>query len=360
MGGLVLAMIVGVLVPPLVVSVLASREPLPRDCGTGQVSPTRLDGAILYTTGSDLWYSEGHPGQPRKLIDFNPRPARRPAGGSPSPSAATPSPAPSPSGSAGPTSAGPRVIAADIASDRRLVAVLVLDPLDRPGFISMRMMSPLDPPGKPPVEAWWAAPDRQRTDPQTIHVMDNNKVLFVAGVPSTNLPAPYPNVSVSPSPTAGGSPSPSPSAAARSTSGGTVAVVVDPALGHTVDQAPLDYFLSVAHSRWADTKTYRVPAGRPALQDRVDGPQARVAGLLDRQVVTPLATRHLNQVALGSAGSDHTSVVCTAPPGTVPLSLSPDETGLALYDGQATTFLDLAGTHATTPFIDGRLLAWRA
>jgi len=394
MAGLVLAMIVGVLVPPLVVSVLASRDPLPRDCSAGRVSATKLDGAILRTTGADLWYSEGNPGQPRKLLDFAPHPARlspgtAPSGASASPTSAAASPeasaVASPGASAGPSPGPPpapsaQVLAADIAADRHLVAILVLDPPDRPGFISMRMLSPLDPPGKAPVEGWYARYQRDPQQPPLVRVLDNNKVLLVAGVPRASAPAPSPAVSPeptpsptpspSPSPSASLSPSPSPSQTASASpsispspspsAGEDVVIVVDPGTAVAVDQAPLDYFLSLAHSGWADTKGYRVPPALPALRPRVDGPISRVAATVDREAVSPLARRRINQVVLGTAGRAGTTVVCAAAPGTVPLAFSPDEAGLALFNGRETLFLDLTGAHAATRLLDGRILAWRA
>jgi len=360
MGGLVLAMIVGVLVPPLVVYVLASRDPLPRDCSTGRVSATKLDGAILRTTGADLWYSEGNPGQPRKLLDFAPHLARLSPGTAPSGASASPtSAAASPEASAGASPGPPRapsaqVLAADIAADRHLVAILVLDPPDRPGFISMRMLSPLDPPGKAPVEGWYARYQPDPQHPPLVRVLDNNKVLLVAGVPRASAPAPSPAVSPQPSPSPPPSPSPSPSttlspppspsqSASASPSispspspsaGEEVVIVVDPATAVAVDQARLDYFLSVAHSGWTAT--------------------------VDRGAVSPLAHRRINQVVVGTAGRAGTTVVCAAAPGTVPLAFSPDEAGLALFNGRETLFLDLTGAHAATRLLDGRILAWRA
>ena len=390
MGGLVLAMIVGVLVPPLVVYVLASRDPLPRDCSTGRVSATKLDGAILRTTGADLWYSEGNPGQPRKLLDFAPHPARlspgtAPSGASASPTSAAASPEASAGASPGASPGPPRapsaqVLAADIAADRHLVAILVLDPPDRPGFISMRMLSPLDPPGKAPVEGWYARYQPDPQHPPLVRVLDNNKVLLVAGVPRASAPAPSPAVSPQPSPSPPPSPSPSPStslspppspsqSASASPSispspspsaGEEVVIVVDPTTAVAVDQAPLDYFLSVAHSGWADTKGYRVPPVLPALSPRVDGPISRVAATVDREAVSPVAHRRINQVVVGTAGRAGTTMVCAAAPGTVPLAFSPDEAGLALFNGRETLFLDLTGAHAATRLLDGRILAWRA
>ena len=367
MGGLVLALIVGALVPPLVVSLLASRDPLPRNCSTGPVSSTRLDGAILRSTGADLWYSEGYPGQPRKLVDFAPAPSRLTPAASPSASSvASPTPvsaSPSPGVVAPPT---PRVVAADISADRRLVALLVVDPPDRPGFISLRLLSPLDQPAKAPVEAWYTQPYRQSEQAPAVRVLDNNKVLLVAGVPRSALTPPSPAVSPAPSasPSPGtpasaspsGSPSPSPSASA----GAAVVVVVDPATAKFVDVAPLDYFLAVAHSGWPDTRGYRVPQAIPTLPNRVDGPTSRVAGTAERDVDTPLAHRHLTEIVVGAAGHRQASVVCAADPGTVPSAFSPDEAGLAIQKGGETWYLDLSGTHAPSRLVDGKILSWRA
>lgn len=374
MGGLVLAMIVGVLVPPMVVGVLGSKDPLPRNCASGQVSGTGLDGAILYTTGTDLWYSEGHPGQPRKLVDFDPRPSRLSPGGNPSPSTAPAATAPSASPSA-PAQPTPRVVAADITADRRLVAMLVVDPLDRTGFVSLRMMSPLDPPGTAPIEGWFAQPDRQAEQAPQVRVLDNNKIVVIVGVPRSAIPPPSPAVSPPPSPSPSSSPSASPSAGPSPSTSvstspsvsaspprpapGTVVVVVDPATAKFVDVSTLDYFLAVAHSRWADTKSYRVPPSLPALRSRVDSAVTRVAGTVEREIGTPLARRRLNQVVVGRAGSRETKVVCSTGAETSLLAFSPDESGLALYDGRETLFLDLNGTHAATRLLGGKMLAWR-
>jgi len=148
MAGLVLAMIAGALVPAAVVSALAARDPLPRDCRSGQATATTVEGALLYSTGQDLWYSEGYPGKARKLVDYAASRTRPGAGASPS---ATPT-SPSPSPSASPASAHPaRVVAADISNDRKLVALLVVDAPDRVGSISLILVSPLDAPGTAPV-----------------------------------------------------------------------------------------------------------------------------------------------------------------------------------------------------------------
>ena len=137
-------------------------------------------------------------------------------------------------------------------------------------------------------------------------------------------------------------------------------MVVDPSTAVAVDQAPLDYFLSLAHSKWADTKSFRVSPALPTLSARVNGSISRVAGTVGREVVSPLARRRLNQVVVGTAGRSDTTVLCAAAPGTVPLVFSPDETGLALLDGRETLVMDLSGVHAATRLLDGRILAWRA
>ena len=137
-------------------------------------------------------------------------------------------------------------------------------------------------------------------------------------------------------------------------------MVVDPSTAVVVAEAPLDYFLSLAHSRWADTKSFRVPPTLPSLGARVNGSISRVAGTIAREVVSPLARRRLNQVVLGVAGRSDTTVLCAPARGAVPLVFSPDETGLALFDGRETLFMELGGVHAATRLLDGRILAWRA
>ena len=379
MGGLVLAMVVGALVPPLVVSVLGSRDPIPRNCSSGPVSGTRLDGAILHSTGADLWYSEGLPGQPRRLIDYAPPPARLTPAGTPSPgtaspspvgAASTPSPLPSASSSPGAGPTEPRILAADISADRRLVAMLVLNPPEHPGEVSIRLLNPLDQPAKPPLEAWHGPADPHPEVAGMVRILDNGKVLVVVPIPREALGPPVPLVVPSPAPSAA-APTPTssvaPTAAATASPSasprpGTPAevIVVDATAVRVVAGGPLDYFLSIAHSGWPETRSYRVPPVLPRLQDRVDGPSTRVAGLVQRQVDTPLAQRHLNEILQGTGGRPATTVVCAAAPGMVPLAFSPDEAGLALFNGTQTWYIDLSGSHAVTRLLDGKILSWRA
>jgi len=359
MAGLVLAMLVGALVPAAVVSALALRDPLPRDCRSGQATGTTVEGALLYSTGQDLWYSEGYPAKPRKLLDFTPprpRPAVAAPGGSPgSPSVAPAAPPP-------PAAAYPaRVVAADISLDRKLVAVLVVDPPDRVGSISLLLLSPLEP-GAPPVVPWAASPDRRSQRAPTVRVLDNGKVLYSAPVTHAYIPSP------SPVPANATTPSPSPAPAVTSPSRGTllspspgvaVLVVAPSSPATVVDQAPEGYFLAQGHSAWADTRTYHVPPALPRLADRVDGNSGRVAGHVDRDAGTPLVHRRLNQVVVGRAGQGHAAAVCSAAAGIVPTGFSPDDGDLVVHDGRDSLLLDLSGQHSATRFLSGRVLAWR-
>ena len=136
-------------------------------------------------------------------------------------------------------------------------------------------------------------------------------------------------------------------------------IVVDPATDHFAAMAPLEYFLDVAHSQWPDTKTYRVAGSLPAVNSRVEGPLAGVAGTAQRVVGTPLTQRQLNQVVVGRSGRRKTNVVCAAGAGISPIAFSPDESGLALYNGRETLYLDLGGAHAATRLLDGKILSWR-
>ncbi|GAC1334456.1 MAG: hypothetical protein NVSMB17_16140 [Candidatus Dormibacteria bacterium] len=124
-------------------------------------------------------------------------------------------------------------------------------------------------------------------------------------------------------------------------------------------QAPEAYFLTQGHSAWVESRSYRLPAPLPRLQGRVDGPVSRVAGLLEREVGTPLAQRRLNEVVLGRSNQAATRPLCAAGGGVVPTGFSPDDALLALYDGRDTLIVDLAGQHAASRLLAGRLLSWR-
>lgn len=372
MGGLVLAMIAGVLVPVIGVLAVAAGSPVPRACSTGQATSTNLEGAILYSTGADLWYSEGFPGRPRKLVDYAP-PRARPAGGAtPSASvsaAASPSagPSPSASASASPAALGPRVLAADISTDRKTVALLVLDSPDRPGTVSLRLLSPLDPPGTAPLEAWLdAAPDRTALRSAGLRFLDSGKVLVFEpeGKPLTAAsPAPAPAA-----PAAASSPSATPSARATPSGAATragsptiqaviVAAGPEPAIAAYGSQ---QFLYSQGRTAWPDARGYRPPTALPEIRERVDGPNSSVAGIGTWDVATPLVTRHLNQLVLGTAGQSSTRALCTVEQGTAPDVFSPDGSKLALLQAEQTVLIDLSGAHAVSHLLDGAVLAWRS
>ncbi len=370
MGGLVLALIAGVLVPAGGVLLLASRDPVPRGCDTGQATPTTLEGAILYSTGADLWYSEGYPGRPRKLVDYGPRRARPNA--SPAASAAAPSPAtvtpkpspatvtPKPSPAATPLVAMPvRILASDISADRKLVAFLVLDPPEhKGGGISLRLVSPLDPPGTAPVEAWWVEfPDR-RSRRASVHILDNGKILAFAPVQAHAVTPPTPapaHPQASPSATA------TPSAtAAPATTLQVLVIAPGPPRSSILASGSERYYLAEGRTAWPDARAYRVPPALPSLGSRVDGPTSRVAGVVVRDLNSPLARRRINELVLGTAASRATQAACVLPGGMTPTLFSPDESKLVLAQPDAALVMDLAGTHAASSLLLGTLLAWRS
>lgn len=373
LGGLVLAMIAGVLVPVVAVLVIASRTPVLRDCATGQATSTTLEGALAYTTGSDLWYSEGLPGRPRKLVDYAPAPSRPTGGISPSATATpapSPPPSPSPQPSASPSPAVPaaRVLAADVSSDRKLVAFIVLDPPDRPGFMALELMSPVDAPGTSPVTPWSdAQPDRGNLAAARVHILDSGKVLLFEPQPAPvteTSPAPLPPSPAAPSPAPSSTPSPHPSLSAAAGVRGSpsvLAVIVAP--GPTpaiVDHGSQQFLFSQGLAAWPDARGYRVPAALPTMGDRVDGQSSRVAGIASLELSTPLVSRHLRELVLGKAGQAGTQAVCTVEAATVPEIFSPAESQLALRRADDTLLIDLSGTHAAVRLLGGRLLAWRS
>jgi hypothetical protein len=367
MGGLVLAMIAGVLVPVVAVLAVASRTPLPRDCATGQATSTTLEGALADTTGSDLWYSEGFPGHPRKLVDYAPPRSLPTLGVSPSPTAAPAAPLPQPSPSPSPLVTPARILAADVSSDRKLVAFIVLDPPDRPGYMALELMSPVDAPGTQPVSPWYdGQPDRGNLAAVEVHILDSGKVLLfepqttVVAAPS---PAPAePPPASSPSPSAPPAAHASPSLAARVVGSPSVqAVIVAPgATPGIVDHGSQRFLFSQGLAAWMDARGYRAPALLPEIGDRVDAPSARVAGIVARELGTPLVSRRLRELVLGTAGRSDTHPVCTLEASVVPEIFSPDGSELALRRADQTLLIDLSGNHAATHLLSGRLLAWRS
>jgi hypothetical protein len=360
---MVLAMIAGLLVPVVAVLAVASRTPLPRDCATGQATSTTLEGALAFTTGSDLWYSEGFPGHPRKLVDYAP-PRSRPTGGvslSPTVAPATPSPqaAASPSSEVPPA----RILAADVSSDRKLVAFIVLDPPDRPGSMALELMSPVDAPGTQPVTPWYdGQPGRGNLAAVGVHILDSGKVLlFEPETTPVTASSPAP-AAPSPAPSASPPSHPSPSLAARVSGSPSVQVVIvapgpTPAI---VDHGSQQFLFSQGLNAWPDARGYRVPAVLPEIGDRVDGPSSRVAGIVGRELSTPLVSRRLRELVVGAAGQSDTRPVCTVEASIVPEVFSPDGSELALRRADETLLIDLAGTHAAVHLLGGRLLAWRS
>ncbi|MFN2464215.1 MAG: hypothetical protein ABR573_09985 [Candidatus Dormibacteria bacterium] len=379
-----LAIILGSVAPVLAIVALAARDPLPRDCGSGQASATTVEGALLYTTGSDLWYSEGYPGKPRKIVDYSPPRVRRtvpvsPAGSavpvasqapSPGPSAVSPGPGAGASPSSSPILAS-RFLAADISVDRKVVAYLVADPPGHQGQVGVYLASPLEAPATAPVLVWASRADPAAKRTGTVRILDNGKVLVSAPVAAASLPVPSPaparaTPSSPPSPTAatalspGLSSAPSAGTTPSPRQGAVAVVVVAPSATPTVTaQAPEAFFVGEGHSSWADTRSYHLPAGQPHLAGRVDGSGRRVAGRAERGIGTPVARRQVNVLLLGREGQARTESLCAARPGESPAAFSPDESELALSDREETRLIDLSGSHAATRLLSGRLLAWR-
>jgi hypothetical protein len=359
MGGLVLAVIGGVLVPAAAVMLVAARDPVPRSCDSGQATMTTVDGAILYTGGADLWYSEGLPGKPRKLIDYAPARARPGATASPS-ARANPSPSPTvtaiPSGSPAPPT--PRLLAADISADRKQVALLVLDPPDRPGSISLRLMSPLDPPGTSTAEAWYStSPERREPAAARVQILANGRVLAFAPVATSALPTASPAPSAAPSAAPTGSPPATPASVAPAPAALLVAPSPRPAI---TGAAPVGAFLAGVYRAWPDATGYRPPPAAPRLQERVDGTRSVTAGVVQHSLLSPLVSRHIPVIALGRLGHPDVSLLCSVSSSARPAALSPDESLLAITDNGRTSLIDLSGLHAATPLVNGILLSWRS
>ncbi|MEA2684227.1 MAG: hypothetical protein QOK05_2555 [Chloroflexota bacterium] len=375
MGGLVLAMIAGVLVPVIGILAVAAANPVPRDCSTGQATSTSLEGALLYSTGADLWYSEGFPGRPRKLVDYNPPRTRPTPGTTPSASAAVASAVPSsaPSASPSPVQPSPRVLAADISLDRKTVALLVLDAPNHQGGLILQLVSPGDAPGTPPVELGFdTGVDRKALNAFGVRFLATGKVLVfkpelkpVTGVfpPPSTPAAPAAPAATAPSPSPSGTPSPRPSPTPRAFVSGSASVdaeIIAP--GPTplvVDSASQQYLFSQGRAAWPDARGYEPPALLPGIRSRVDGATAS-AGIGTREITTPLLTKRLNQLVLGVAGEPGTRALCDLDGGTTPAVFSPDESRLALLQSGQTVVLDLSGAHSISHLLDGVLLAWRS
>jgi hypothetical protein len=349
-GLIVLALLAGLLVPLITVIYVASRDQLPRSCRAGVSTSTQTDGAITWSSGSVLWFADGDLSRARRLVDYSPvRQALRrgpiPSGSpssssAPSPSAAvSPSAAPSPGGSPAPSASPappaprlPAFEAAAISVDRRLVAFLVSNPPGQPGMVSLRLISPLDPPGTAAAEAWsgpWLGGTRERTE---VTLLPEGHVLFL--IPGRFDPP--------------------------ETSTRLVGVAASGSKPQLVESASERDFIRAAHLAWAETKSYRLAPAEPKLEGRVMAPNGTAAGVLTRWLRTPLARRSLHQVAVGQAGHSGTHVVCATAEPLAPAALSPDGLTLAVVTGGSTELLDLGDGRSLAPFVRGRVLDWRA
>lgn len=340
-GLLVLAVLVGLLVPIGGAVYLANRDPLPRSCHAGVATSTQIEGAIIWTSGSVLWFADGDLGRARRLVDYAPkRQTLLPATPSGSASAGTltspvsaptesPSGGGSPSPSAAPVTPAPAFEAAAVSPDRRLVAFLVSNAPDKPGMLSLRFVSPLDPPGTAPVEAWSMAWVRDAASQMTV-------------LSGGDFLVDFPVV-----------PSPSDS------SNRTVNVVQGGNPPTVVRFAAEREFISTDHAAWAETKDYKLPPVLPRLQDRLISLDGAAAGSLTREIHTPLVKRTLHEVVVGRAGASATSVVCSSNQALAVLAISPDERTLAVFQGGNTDLLALDGGRALAQLVAGRVLDWR-
>lgn len=341
-GLIVLALLAGLLVPLGAVAYLAGRDELPRSCRSGVATSTQTEGAIAWSTGPVLWFADGDLKRTRRLVDYTPPAAPRAsptssASGSPAP-AATPSPSigvspggsPSPAASAPPLAFSPAVQAAAISGDRRLVAFLVSDPLGAPGTVSLRMISPLDPPGTAAVEAW-SGPWLRRGRAEVTLLPDGHILFFVPA----HFEPPDPSTRL-------------------------VGVAENGSKPRLLEWTSEQDFIKSTRAAWVETKSYQLPPTEPKLEGRVIAPNGTAAGILTRELRTPLLRRTLHQVAVGRAGHPDTRVVCASAELLAPAALSPDGLTLAVVVAGKTELLDLGGGRSVAPFVSGRVLDWRA
>ena len=342
-GLIVVALLLGLLPPILAVAYLSVRDPLPPSCHSGLASSTSIDGVLTWSNGPTLWFADGDLSRGRRLVDYSPvRESLRIAPATPSPgaSAAAPSPSastvasPAPSASPSPTVevGAPAIEAATITPDHARIAFLVSNPPDRPGMLSLRLVSPQDPPGTPPVEAWsgpWHPELHQRSE---VVILAEARILFIFGA---RYDPPE-------------------------TSKRVVAVAEGGTTPHLIEATSERDFVTKAHSTWPETKNYVLPQSQPKLRDRVLGPDGVAAGDRDRVVKTLLVQRTLREIRAGVAGSPNSSVVCATQDAVTPLAVSPDGRRLAAGTSGSTYVLDLAGGRSLAFLLKGRALDWRS
>jgi hypothetical protein len=337
-GLVLLALLIGLLVPISAVVYLAGHDALPRSCRSGVATSTQTEGAIAWSSGPALWFADGDLKRARRLVDYAPAKAPR-VDALPSASASA-APATTPSASIGASpgtspalpAASPTLEAAAIAGDRRLIAFLVSNPPGAPGMVSLRLISPLDPQGTAAVEAWvgpWLPSTRGRAE---VTLLPDGHVLFQ--VPARFDPP--------------------------DTSTRVVGVIENGSTPRLLEWASERNFLQTTHSTWAETKGYQLPPAEPRLEGRVLAPNGAAAGIRTRDLRTPLVRRTLHEVAVGRAGRPDTGIVCASGEPLTPASLSPDGLTLALVVAGKSELLDLGGGRSLAPFVDGRVLDWRA
>ena len=125
---------------------------------------------------------------------------------------------------------------------------------------------------------------------------------------------------------------------------------------HLVESASEAPFIKGLHATWPETKSYRLSPTQPRLDSRVIAPNGTAAGILARDLRTPLLRRTLYQVAVGRAGSSKTRVVCAIGEPLAAAAVSPDGLTLAVLVGGNTQLLDLGEGRGLAPFISGRVL----
>lgn len=338
-GLIVLALLAGLVVPVGVVAYLAARDPQPRSCGSGVTTAVHMSGAVAWSTPGVLWLADGDLSRSQRLADYAPA---RPPSPSPSPSAGAPSPeaSPSPTPAALTPGAGPSpspvtpaaaIEAAGISADHKLVAFLVSNAPDEPGKISLRYVSPQDPPGTAPTEVYstnWAGNSGLVSQ---VSILPDGHILFQV---AHNFDPPETETVL-------------------------VGVGETGATPHLAEQDTLRGFLHTSHALWPEVKGYKLPPDQPSLQSRVIAANGRVAGQVVELVSTPLLSRSLSEVASGRAGSPETSIVCAAAEPLRTVAFAPDGHTVAVARGGATEVLNLDGNHSLAPLVRGTVLAWR-
>jgi hypothetical protein len=297
---------------------------------------------ITWSTPGVLWFADGDLSRGRRLVDYlparpttevNPTPTTAAAAVvSPVPSGA-PGLSPSPTGSpAPPPIPAPVFEAAAISYDRRILPFLVSNPPDKPGAISLRVISPQDPPGAAPQElgSWpWVPASGVRSE---VSMLPDGHILFTLAHHFD-------------------SPEADPVLVGVAEAGSTA----------KVDQTdPQGKFLQTDRSAWPGTKNYLPPPALPRLENRVAALNGRVAGGVTNFLKTPLVDRTMHEIVEGRAGSADTSVVCAAGEGLETVAFAPDGHTVAIAGGGNTDLLDLDGGHALASLLRGRVLAWRA